>query len=190
MKRFWFVLLLPLLAACPSKFQADLDYEVDASVNIGQMQVIHNDSGVLYDWFYINNAFSESEAALVTSYYDEMVRVMRKLRTKAIAGQVDYHRLLYAVEDLTEAWQKLRPELQVMVNIVQEDPGRLEDRLAIAMWNRLSSDMDSILASANVTLKNARDAADQATYEAFRKDAQSIVKVLSPLVKALPLPGI
>ena len=179
------IIVMLTLVGCSSSFKADLNNPVDASVNIGQMQTIHSDSGVLYDWFLVNNAFSAAEGKVVQGYYDEMIRVMTKLRKKAVAGQVDYHRLLYGVEDLTDAWEDLRPALQQQVDIVASsgDQGRLEDRLAISMWNRLSSDMDSILGSANVTLKNAEKAMDEATYAAFKKDAQGIMKTLSPLVK-------
>ena len=65
---------------CASQFQADLDYEVDASMNIGSLQIIYNDSGVLYDWFVVNNAFSPSEGKVVIGHYEEMVRVLTKLR--------------------------------------------------------------------------------------------------------------
>lgn len=184
MRNWWILILALTLAGCSSSFKADLNNPVDASINIGQMQTIQSDAGVLYDWFYLNNAFSADEGRKVLGYYDEMIRVMTKLRKKAVAGQVDYHRLLYAVEDLTDAWEDLRPELQIQVDIVAEDqPGRLEDKLAIAMWNRLSADMDSILGSANATLKNAKEGMDEATYAAFKKDAQGIIKTLSPLVK-------
>ena len=186
MKRLiWLPVIMLMLAGCASSFKADLDNPIDASVNIGQLQTIQSDSGVLYDWFLVNNAFSADEGRKVQSYYDEMVRVITKLRKKAVAGQVDYHRLLYGVEDLTDAWEDLRPALQQQVDIVASsgDQGRLEDRLATSMWNRLSADMDSILGSANVTLKNAEKSMDEATYAAFKKDAQGIIKTLSPLVK-------
>jgi len=184
MKNLWLLLVLLTLSSCAGSFKADLNNPVDAAINIGQMQTIQKDAGVLYDWFMVNNAFSVDEGRKVLGYYDEMIRVMEKLRTKAVAGQVDYHRLLYAVEDLTDAWEDLRPELQMQVDIVGSDqPGRLEDRLAISMWNRLSNDMDSILGNANATLKNAKGELDAATYAAFKKDAQGIIKTLSPLVK-------
>lgn len=179
------ILMGLILGGCSSSFKADLNNPVDASVNIGQMQTIQSDAGVLYDWFSLNNAFNEDEGRKVQGYYDEMLRVITKLRKKAVAGQVDYHRLLYAVEDLTDAWEDLRPALQQQVDIVASgnDQGRLEDRLAISMWNRLSADMDSILGSSNATLKNAKGELDDATYAAFKDDAQGIISTLSPLFK-------
>ena len=190
MRRYLLLVVLLMVTGCAGQFQADLDYEVDATVSIGQMQIVTADSGVLYDYFEINNAFSQAEAAVVRGYYDEMVRVIAKLRNKAVAGQVSYHRLKYAVEDLTDAWQNLRPELQSMIDIVASGAMSLEDRLAVSMWNRLSSEFDAILASANVTLNRAEDAADAATYAQFKQDAEGIVKILSPLIKAAPIPGL
>lgn len=186
MKRLvWLSVIVLMLAGCSSSFKADLNNPVDASVNIGQLQTIQSDAGVLFDWFMVNNAFNEDEGRKVMGYYDEMLRVITKLRKKAVAGQVDYHRLLYAVEDLTDAWEDLRPALQQQVDIVASsgDEGRLEDRLAISMWNRLSADMDAILGSANATLKNAEGELDAATYAAFKSDAQGIISTLSPLFK-------
>jgi hypothetical protein len=172
-----------MLSGCAGSFQAKDTVPVDASVTVNAYQIVEGDVGVLYDWFAENNAFTPDEAARVNAAYTEIVRVISKLRTKTIAGQVDYHRLLYATEDLTEAWQILWPELNKQIDAVMPAT-RQVDKFAISMWNRIKMDMDSLLQANNLRLKAARGEMDAATYAAFKEDAKSIVKTLSPLLKS------
>ena len=183
MSKWWVLVLLLPLAGCAGSFQAQDTVPVDVSGTITSYEMVEPDVGVLYNWFTENNAFTPDEAASVQSSYDEIIRIIQKLREKTIAGQADYHRLLYATEDMTDAWQRLKPELQKQIDIVK--PGtRMVDQFAISMWNRIKSDMDSLLQANNIRLKAARDGMDAATYAAFREDAKSIVKTLSPLLKS------
>ena len=177
------MLIWLIMGGCAGSFQAQDTVPVDVSGTIISYEMVEPDVGVLYNWFTENNAFTPDEAASVQSSYDEIIRIIQKLREKTIAGQADYHRLLYATEDMTDAWQKLKPELQKQIDIVK--PGtRMVDQFAISMWNRIKSDMDTLLQANNIRLKAARDGMDAATYAAFKEDAKSIVKTLSPLLKS------
>lgn len=185
MKMWLWLIVALMLAGCAGSFQADTEYPVDASLQIGELQQISTDAGVLFDWFWTNNAFSEAEGKVILGYYTDMVRIMEKVRNEAIAGVIDYHRLNIRVGDLTDAWKLLKPELQSQIDIVASDgsSGRLEDRLAIAMWNTLSGDMDNILSSTNIALANARNDMSEATYDAFKKDVKGIMSTFSPMIK-------
>jgi len=172
-----------ILGGCAGSFQARDTVPVDTSITISTYDTAEGDVGVLYDWFVDNNAFIGSEADRVVGAYNEIIRVIQKLRAKTIAGQTDYHRLLYATEDMTDAWEILRPELDQQIEAVKPAT-RMVDQFAISMWSRLKSDMDALLQANNIRLKAARDGMDEATYEAFKRDAKDIVKTLSPLLKS------
>lgn len=176
----WFI-----LGGCSASgfFHAQDTVPVDTSITINQYQVAENDVGVLYEWFSENNAFTPDEAARVQGAYDEIIRIIQKLRAKSIAGQADYHRLLYATEDMTAAWQILWPELDKQIEAVKPAT-RQVDKFAISMWNRIKQDMDTLLQANNIRLKAARGEMDAATYAAFKEDAKSIVNTLSPLIKS------
>ena len=182
MKTWWLILLL-ILSGCAGSFVAQDTVPVDSSITINQYQIVEGDVGILYEWFAENNAFTSNEADSVAGAYNEIIRIIVKLRQKTIAGQTDYHRLLYATEDMTDAWEILRPELDKQVEAMKP-VSRQVDQFAIAMWNRIRQDMDTLLQANNLRLKAAKDGMDAATYAAFKEDAKSIVNTLSPLIKS------
>lgn len=183
------VLLGVLLGGCQSHFQVGDTVDVSAGIDLGQLQIVESDAGLMYKWFEKNNeAWTDAERAEVAKKYFEMTRLLTKFKEKLIAGNTEYHRMLYFTEDFTDAWLDLRPDLQIIIDIVS--PGMiLEDELAISTWNKITGGMDLYLQANNIRLKQAKDGMDEATYSAFKDDMKGMVKLLTPLLKT-GIPGL
>lgn len=166
------------ITGCGRQFTAT-DIKVSAIETRGSLSDLYPDAGLLYDFFTEYNAWTPTEEKMAMGYYSDMIRAIEKLERKIIAGQTDYHRLLYFTEDITDAWEGLRPMLDATVNAMLPTENDTI-KYAVGLYRRVKADVDSIISRNNVNLAKARDDLDDATYAAIKEDTVDMVKTLVP----------
>lgn len=166
-----------VLPGCSGTFQAKKTTPVSSLEVVTGYASLTPEIGILYDYFTGFNAFTDAEADIAMKSYQGIIAAISKLKRKTTAGKVDYHRLLYFTEDVTEYWEDLRGVLNTHVETGLPGASPYAD----ALYIRVRDDVDAMLALANVRLRAAEGAMDKAAYDQFREDAQNLISTMSPL---------